>query len=349
MVHCKKINSEPLEAGGLNGSENNNIHIITENVLNYIDTLYLYNPKMEYYDYFKFVEYVVDNCKVSSGVANGRSWYVFDNFRIGIMDYETAKKSNQYEILVQLDWNYLVNQFKYDSSDVLLNGLKPLNEMLIKRIDLTKTMPISKHLGDICLKQNYIYKSNFKMDNEYKGTRYLGNRSNGAVFRIYNKTLELEVNKNIDKYIFYSKFFNDEQMSNLYTFELELHRRYMQPLGINTLSDFDTLNKLYSNIVGSIEFFRLNDTNLKHYKNYNYDYIDAIYKIDNKMIFNRPKRRLNKNKFISNTSKRLIDIIDNYTKIYDVDLDEHQLILLFDEIYSNIFVDSEYKLTFNYS
>jgi len=268
--------------------------IITQKELNYIETLYLYanledfitkesnaldwlinevNQKTQKLITFEDVESLYDHEKYTNmlsyvydtllfdaellGDSNGRFWYKLDNYRIGIMDFDKAKSSNQFNVEIQYEQHHM---FTLDRN---LKGLDlpfvgTFDQYRIKRIDICK---IFKSPIDYTVGHNYL--SPYRNPNghsRHENTVYLGNRKNGNVFRMYPKTKELMETENYKKIELLSKYFGD--IENLYTFELELHRNQLKgTLGIDTLSELEKLYQAYGNIVGKIRIYEDNDHN----------------------------------------------------------------------------------------
>jgi len=269
--------------------------IITEKELNYIETLYLYanledfltyestaydwligeelnngkliwkedlEDKYSHDKYSMMMDYLYDTMLHSAkynGIAKGRAWYEFDNYSIGIMDYDTAKSANQYNVVIQYFQHHMFTLNKsLDGLDLPFDGT--FDQYQIKRIDICKIFksPINYTIG-----HNYL--SAYRNPNghsRHENTVYLGNRRNGNVFRMYSKTIELRETENYKKMELLSKYFGD--IEDLYTFELELHRSQLKgTLGIEKLSDLSKVYEAYGNIVGKIRIYEDNDRNKK--------------------------------------------------------------------------------------
>jgi len=230
--------------------------------INYIETLYLYcnidklptmlSEPIEAY-YLKKIQLFKDNNYKFLGDGNGREWYQFKNYKIGIMDYQKSLNSNNYNLVIQFSYDFLISNYKIIDLCILGGTLK---DYIISRVDVTK---IFKNSIDYT---TYLISSNYRTKTNYRGTIYLGKRENGNVFRLYNKTKELKDTKNYKKIEKLSEIFGDTD--NLYTAELELRRKYLQTININTLEDISKLTALYNNIVGKIKFLKDTDKN-KHY------------------------------------------------------------------------------------
>ena len=272
----------------------NDRKIITEKELNVIETLYLYcnvedfintlnlndyvlsddiSPAIAYEKFMNYYkDYLVDNSKYL-GFSKGRDWYQFNNYRLGIMSYDTARKANQFNCVIQYEWHYMYSLDK-DLSNIVLPFEQDFKKYHIKRIDITK---IAKVNTDYTVNHNYI--SPFRRKDNVNGTIYLGHRKNGNVFRMYNKTKELLTDTkehpiNHTKIDILSRYFGD--IEDLYTFELELSRSYLKEvLGIQTLEDLPKVYKAYKNIVGAIRFYKDNDRNKRLIANNHHDRVSC--------------------------------------------------------------------------
>ena len=350
--------------------------IITQKELNYIETLYVY-ANLESFITEKYtskdfmlhdisqkeldaiysedkhrvmMSYIYDGmlCEAEFlGETKGRSWYSFENYRIGFMRYWDAKKANQFNVEIQYTQKHLF------SLDPNLKGLDlpfdgDFSQYHIKRIDVTQ---IVKTPEDYLSNFNFI--SPYRvMDRFSKGikteTVYLGHRRNGNVFRMYDKTVELKTD-NEDHRIDYGKiellgnYFGD--IENLYTFELELHRKYLKPaFGIDTLEDLEKVYKAYREIVGKIKIYEDNDENKKHVALKNYE------RIKNAFCFTEYKEftRLNTRKKKGYSEEYLINKISKMFVRYEDSKREpmknHEKIALVDKIVSSVFEDSDVSI-----
>jgi hypothetical protein len=311
--------------------------IITEKELNYIETLYLYanleqfitkdshaldwligennqktNKRITFKDveslyagekYTHMLTYVHDTLLHDAkylGDSHGRSWYELDNYKLGIMDYDKSKKANQFNVEIQYFQSHM---FTLDPS---LKGLElpfdgTLDHYHIKRIDVSQ---IVKTPNDYLTNHKFISpyrKEHRETKSELTETVYLGHRKNGNVFRMYNKTVELNVDTK-DKPMNYSKielfrsYFGD--IDNLFTFELEMHRRHMKPtFGIDTLKDLKKVYQAYHEIVGKIKIYEDNDQNKKHVKNKDHDRVKFLQFTEYKEFARLTKKRYEPNKY----------------------------------------------------
>jgi len=343
--------------------------IITQNELNYIETLYLYanledfisykstalnhylgqnnqltNKKITQKDidnlygeekYTYMLEYVHDTMLHEAeylGEVKARSWYKFDNYRLGIMNYDTAKKSNQFNVEIQY---YQHHMFSLGEK---LKGLElpfggTFEHYQIRRIDLTQ---IVKTPIDYLTNHGFI--SSFRKIHK-EGTLskvetiYLGHRKNGNLFRMYNKTIELLTDSKehpIDhkKIELFSRYFGD--IEDLYTFELELHRKYLKAnYGIEKLSDLEKIYSVYGEIVGKIGIYEDNDFNRKLLKNNNRNRIEIVHFTEYKEFKRLNKKRYKPSKYYA--IDKAVTAIERYEKSMG-DLSEADKILMLDEI-----------------
>lgn len=319
--------------------------IITEKELNYIETLYTYCNLQDFYEihnpHIKLTKIsygIYDVTKIPLDIlsldahgryrlmldylnrtiltenkylneAKGRSWYrVNEKYRIGIMDYDKALKSNQFNVLIQYEQPYMFElNNNLDIIELPLGG--ELSDYHIKRIDVTK---IAQH------KENYLkdfgFISSFRGFALVRGTVYLGNRSCGNVLRMYDKTKELFSTyngKKIDwnKINLLSTYFGSTD--DLWTYELEMTRIHLKDkLGIETLADYKKVFPVYQNTVGKVRFYPINDKNMKLIKQNNRKRIEA-YNLTDFVTYERVKKKEYK------PSKdyavdRIIKIMDRY-------------------------------------
>lgn len=335
--------------------------IVVQKELNYIETLYLscnlqdFTASIEFKDldinpdipplsaYNIVLDYRVSNMiehysAKFLGTAKGRDWYQFEDYRLGIMSYDLAKRSNQYNCVIQYEQSHMFT-LDYFLSVLNLPFGGSFSDYKIKRIDITK---IAKH------KENYIEGFNYispyrGMRYEY-GTIYLGHRNNGNVFRLYNKTLELLTDtKNhptdYKKIELLSQYFGD--IEDLYTYELELHRSYLKDtLNIDTLADLDKVYLAYKNIVGQIRLYKDTDKNKRLIASNNRDRISA-YVLTDYVPYDRVKRKDYKpsRKY---AIKKMLSTMDGYMDSMGLERSNANYISLIDELASErIYTDSQ--------
>lgn len=187
----------------------NDKKIITEKEKNYIETLYLNfnlhtlmssdedHPTVKHYNVLSYMNDVMLPDAECLAEADGRLWYQFKNYRLGLMDYDKAKRANQFTCVIQYEQHHLW------TLDKALTGLDlpfpaPRDLYHIKRIDITK---IAKHERDYTIDHGYLspFKGHPLRPNRKESTVYLGSRQNGCLFRMYPKTVELIETKNFKK------------------------------------------------------------------------------------------------------------------------------------------------------
>ena len=330
--------------------------IVTQKELNYIETLYLYCNLEDFVSELNFVSlpdavpsddihptilykhslnYYYDTLLSSAefiGESKGRSWYKLPNYRLGIMEYEVAKKSNQFNVEIQYEQAHMF------SLEPMLKGLDlPFDDELIKyhikRVDISQ---IVKTPVDYLTNKNYI--SPYRVEdritkNGIVETVYLGHRKNGNVFRMYNKTVELMTDTkdhpiNYKKIELFSEYFGD--IESLYTFELELHRKYLKPqFGIDTLADLAKVYEAYHNIVGKIGIYDDTDKNKKLVKNNHRDRIECVYFTEYRECERVGQRRYKPSKHYA--IDKAVSAVEGYAKSMG-ELSDAEKILMVDEI-----------------
>jgi hypothetical protein len=174
---------------------------------------------------------------------------------------------------------------------------------------------------------------------------------------MYNKTIELKVDtkdKPMDyhKIAMFSDYFGD--IENLYTFELELHRRYMKPtFGIDTLADLERVYKAYYEIVGKIKIYKDTDQNKKHIELKNHERIDSLCFTEYKEFKRLVKKRYKPSKdylvnrtmeMYSRFSDSLKDEITESDKLYIIEMIASGII---GKQYSYEITESEETKSFN--
>ncbi len=329
--------------------------IITEKELNYIETLYLYCNLEDFIEQIDFLtigevssediqpsilykhalSYYHDTLLTSAeyiGEANGRSWYRTSNYRIGIMEYELAKRSNQFNVEIQYEQSHM---FALEPN---LKGLDlpfgdELNKYHIKRVDISQVV---KTKEDYLTNKKYIspYRIEDRVTKNGKvETVYLGHRKNGNVFRMYNKTIELMTDNkdhpiNYKKIELFSKYFGD--IEDLYTFELELHRKYIRKtFGIDTLEDLDRVYKAYHEIVGKIGIYEDNDKNRKLVKQNHRDRVECLYFTEYKEFKRTAQKRYKSSKHYA--IDKAVNAVESYSKSVG-HVTEGEKLLMLDEI-----------------
>ena len=359
--------------------------IVTEKTLNYIETLYLYANLQDFityestaYDwllgeeksngqcigikdlesmyefdkYKRMMDYVYDTLLSSAeflGHSKGRDWYKFPNYRLGIMDYDLSKRSNQFNIEIQYSQAHMFSlKPMLEDLDLPFDG--SFSQYSIKRIDVSQ---IVKTPIDYLTNYNYIspYRAIDRFSKNGKTeTIYLGHRRSGNVFRMYNKTIELKTDNkehpiDFSKIDLFGQYFGD--IENLYTFELELHRKYIKPtFGIDTLEDLEKVYKAYREIVGKIRIYEDNDKNKIHIKNKHHNRIKNLFQFVEYKEFKRLKSKKYKpsEQFLV---KKTIDMFTKYEKSLPEPLQEHQRIIVVEKILSGIFKAPDISIGLN--
>ena len=331
--------------------------IITEKELNYIETLYIYANLQDFVTEINFpcIDYGVPLEDIQSGIvyrhvlsyyydtllsageyigeANGRMWYKFDNYRLGIMEHDKAKIANQFNVEIQYTQSHMFSLgSKLEGLELPFDGT--LDQYHIKRIDISQIVktPID-YLTNHDFISSYRAMDRFSKNGKTE-TVYLGHRKNGNVFRMYNKTIELKANTidhpiDYKKIELFSKYFGD--IENLYTFELELHRKYLRPtFGIDTLADLEKVYKAYSEIVGKIKIYKDTDLNRKMIANKHHDRIEEFFVFTEYREF----KRINKKKYKPSKNyavDKAVNAIESYSEAMG-SLTEAEKLLILDEI-----------------
>ena len=334
--------------------------ILTEKTLNYIETLYLYANLQDFIEsddpigsYAKALDLYFNKNLDSSkflGTSHGRDWYQLPNYRIGIMEYDKAIIANQFNVEIQYTQTHM---FDLEPS---LKGLElPLGGEFknyhIKRVDVSQ---IVKTPIDYLTNHNYIspYRAMDRFSKNGKTeTVYLGHRKNGNVFRMYNKSIELQTDTkehpiNYKKIELFSRYFGD--IENLYTFELELHRRYLKPsFNIDTLDDLDKVYKVHKEIVGKVRIYKDNDHNKALIDANHRDRIESLCFVEYEEF-----KRVYKKKYKPSQSY-MVDIGVNAFERYEDSLQEPLSIgskfVIADIYLSRIFGDRDVSIELEYS
>ena len=347
--------------------------IVTKKELNYIETLYLYANLEDFIDYNStaldwlvgevnqrthkritkkdilneyasekysyMLEYIYDTLLHSAkflGNKKARDWYELENYRLGIMSFDTAKKSNQFNVEIQYKQSHMF------SLGEKLKGLElpfgdELSKYHIRRIDISQ---IVKTENDYLTNKKYI--SSYRVEdritkNGIVETIYLGHRKNGNVFRMYNKSIELLTDTKdhpIDykKIELFSRYFGD--VKDLYTFELELHRKYLKAnYGIDTLFDLEKVYKVYHEVVGKIGIYDDNDANKALVNNNHRDRLELVYFTEYREYKRLDKKRYKPSKYYA--IDRAVQAISSYERSMG-NLTDAEKILMIDEIASHI-------------
>lgn len=213
----------------------------------YIDTLYVYAEQKVFDAYHQtcsdFWKWYVESGRFTYvGVASGYTWYQEHDTknRVGIMDFHKSLRANQPPFQIQYSSTYLIdrtlNIHMKSEIDLDYYELDTYSDITVKRVDFTH---IKKMSDDYLISPLYI--SPYQKDVLFRGggkieTLYLGKRTSGQIYRHYNKSLELEEKKDYKKMNILSDIFGD--LDNLYTFEIELHRKWLS----TKLKDLNIIN-----------------------------------------------------------------------------------------------------------
>ena len=329
--------------------------IITEKTLNYIETLYLYANLQDFIEsddpigsYAKALDLYFNKNLDSSkflGTSHGRDWYQLPNYRIGIMEYDKAIIANQFNVEIQYTQTHMFDlEPNLKGLELPLGG--EFKNYHIKRVDVSQ---IVKTPIDYLTNHNYIspYRAMDRFSKNGKTeTVYLGHRKNGNVFRMYNKSIELQTDTkehpiNYKKIELFSRYFGD--IENLYTFELELHRRYLKPsFNIDTLDDLDKVYKVHKEIVGKVRIYEDNDHNKALISQKNRDRIESLCFVEYEEF-----KRVDKKKYKPSQSY-MIDKAVNAFERYEDSLQEPLSIgskfVIVDRILSRIFGDKDVSI-----
>jgi hypothetical protein len=243
--------------------------------LSHVDTLYLYY-KCSHEVYKHALHFGGFDEAPMIGFSKGYDWYDFDIARIGVMDYDKALASNTYPIVIQYNATYLMT---INVEDVHLFFLPEKERYIIKRIDYAYTFNTASidfdFINDICVSK-YFRKSSLILGSDRKvETLYLGLRRTGKVFRLYNKSKELDDKKNHEKQqILYHHF---GTLDNLFVYEIELHRKYLRDrCGVNSLAELDKVADIVYTLFTSLQFCKDTKKNRDNIKNKHYDRVTFV-------------------------------------------------------------------------
>ena len=157
------------------------------------------------------------------------------------------------------------------------------------------------------------------------------------------------------KIALFSQYFGD--IENLYTYELELHRKVLKAnLGIDTLADMDKAKSVYNAIVGKVRIYDDNEHNRKLIKQKHRELIGACtittykeYKRETvaKYIPSLEYLKRSVNKQITNYMKsmKIEDIDQNRLKIYNYIMEGQMdrlgkdIVITYEDTYESLFYD----------
>ena len=268
------------------------------------------------------------------GSSMGYEWYQLKDYRIGFMPYAKAKTANQPNCIIQYSHDHLFSQ-SLELKDLLLPFLQDRDLYMIKRIDITKTCEIM-----IDLTRNHGYVSPWRTDTlnptRFENTVYLGHRRTGNVFRLYPKGLELKQSSDYGKVAKYKAYFGS--LDNLYTFEHELHRKYLyNSLGIDTLSQLDDALRASRDIVSKIQIFPITDKNVHYVHSRHPERIPSCYYVTPALHtpFKRPPKK-KYNPSFKHLIKRINQQIEAYASSVDCEVDKDMLTNIVYNLANNI-------------
>ncbi|MCB5268138.1 MAG: replication initiation factor domain-containing protein [Candidatus Cloacimonetes bacterium] len=248
--------------------------------MKHLDTLYLYRECKQRETYYVLLNDLILQDHTVLGEASGRQWIDIGYCRIGVMEWEKSLRSNQYPFLIQYDWEYLYNATLNKDIDMIDFRL-PLSgdrkDYKVARVDFAITRNDKKILVDAITP--FRSRAVFEKGGDVE-TVYFGKRSNGAVFRVYDKTKEMKVKESFLKMDYLGKYFGS--IENLVVFEYEMQRKMFLKKIDNFQDNLDGLVQiygLYQLLIGSIRFFENTDSNMNAYRNRNYDLIEYSYSI----------------------------------------------------------------------
>jgi hypothetical protein len=243
----------------------------------HIDTLYLsYNCDLSAYK--EALEIIAEKKKLF--YRDGRDYYDFGYARVGVLDWEICERSNNYPFRIEYNFEYLYQTDLLSNwQQIKLPFSNNYDMYLVNRLDYNCTIQTMNH--DIL--QSIFVSKHFRKGSDYYGsdrvteTVNLGLRKTGKTFRFYNKSKELSDKKNFIKNDMMKQKFGN--LDNLYTFEIELHRKYIiqRTSSQGRLSDFDFIIDLAKHLLGSIKYCENTESNLRLIRSKNYDKIDFQY------------------------------------------------------------------------
>jgi hypothetical protein len=239
--------------------------------MHHIDTLYLGYRSGSEAEHYRLLEQFFDSSLGSLGEAGGRQWLQLKHGRLGVMDYRKSLSSNQFDFLIQLDWALVSSLPMHDPVSALPEIFRVWQ---VVRIDITlvqtaQKMPIFEYAITPFRSGRVV----FRGAEDRVETVYYGKRSAGAVFRLYDKGLEMEQSQAWQKMDFYGY----DRDLGLTSAELEMRRKFLvRKLGRSDIrmSDWSEIYDLYLYMVSAIRFFDATPENLRAYHARNYDLVD---------------------------------------------------------------------------
>jgi len=316
--------------------------------MKHIDTLYLYRVCFDFNDYSNILhelnEYTdLNGCKFL-GRSNGRLWRDLGFCRVGVMDFYEAERANTYPFLIQYSWGYLFNLTKKQKISQIISLIRlplggNLNNYKIQRVDFTitkKGFPILPHAVTPFRKKTIMSDGSDNVE-----TVYFGRRSTGLVYRVYNKSKEIETKKDFEKIEEYAQEFNGYHA--LTVFEMEFRRKYFTQKIKNyrdTLEGLTQIFSLFQLTASKISHFYPTQENLKHFDSNHYDRIFYAFNLGDLIaeevisgeasIVIQKKRQTSKPSF-ELLASTIFKLVKNYSeKVEFVDFDDviHRVIEL---------------------
>lgn len=292
-----------------------------------IDTLYLSSIKNS----FEFATFLSVNPFFSNsdctiiGKSKNYFWYNFDdNFRIGLsIDHDITMRSGNFFVIIQFNNSYTFGKSFNDIYENLPFKKSILN-WYISRIDLNFVIDFVEK-PEFDLLQKLVLSHTFRRTNTIGNTngiietRYLGTRKNGFMLRIYNKSKELDDVSSF-KVFSYEQYF--ENIDNLTTFEIEIHRKYLKHKNISTLFNSDNFIFLYNyflSILKDLRFYENTIENITYIKSENYDYVEFVSPFSH-LIFDSFFPLANFKKY-KPSIPNLIEKIKRLLYLYNVDIE----------------------------
>lgn len=253
-----------------------------ENKTLHIDTLYL-SYDCDFQSYLKAIDILPE--KPFLYIRAGRHYYDFGFARVGWLDWEICQKSKNYPFVIEYNFEYLFQtDLLSDYTHIKLPFHDSFDNYLVKRLDYNCTF---KTLNHNILQSIFVSPYFQKGHNWYDGklrteTINLGKRSTGKTFRIYNKSKELSDKKNHIKNDMLKQKFGD--LKNLYSLEVELHRKYIlsRTKSKGRLSDFTQILDVAKILLGSVKYCEHTQKNIALIRSKNYDKI--VFKYINTFI-----------------------------------------------------------------
>jgi len=279
-----------------------------------IDTLYLYGTDDIQEDFFYNQVEHGDFSFLS--VAAGYTFFKNEKNgdRVGVCSADYAKKINSYPVIYQYSKENCHSQnFSTYSRYISLNACR------VKRVDYAVTFMCS--FNPLSYSSISPFRSQYVISSPMSGieTVYLGSRKTGKVFRAYNKTKELDDTQNFKGIEHYGTYFNTYK--NLYTFELELHRKYLvNRFGDITFASLNNVEEFAYDIISSVIFFPHTDQNISLYKNRHYDCIQDKFILDlEERFYVTAYKKSNDKPSFDFLRDRIYKIIENYLKVAEID------------------------------